>query len=385
MIALVILPRISLDLYLPSLPALAHSLFAKDSQVQMTLIIFVIGYAFSMLIAGQLSDLIGRRRVLIYGLLLYIIATLVCATAHSIKVLIIARFFQALGGCCGTVVVRVMVKDGYQQEEQIKILSYLSATMAICPLFIPILGGTLQLYFGWRASFYLLAFFALLLQSIIIKQLNKPKINAVPVSISTLIQHYKMLFSHPLFMGYSLAVGFGWSCYFIFSFESPFILQSMLGFNAVMFGLLYSIPILGYLIGTQFTRQFANDIGWDKLIFIATLITLLGSILMTFLVLFFKLNWLIIIIPMLIIMTGLGIIFPCCQAAVMQPFPNIVGTASGLFFFIQMTIGGLIGFTLRYIHANIPLLMAITVLICAVVAVGVFYVLVVRRKVRIDD
>ncbi len=96
------------------------------SLLQMTLTIFMFGYALSMLIAGSLSDILGRKRVLMYGLIIYLVATVACAVSTSIVSLIIARFFQALGGCCGTVIARVMVKDAYCREKQIKILSHLS-------------------------------------------------------------------------------------------------------------------------------------------------------------------------------------------------------------------------------------------------------------------
>ena len=92
------------------------SLHATDASLQMTMTMFMFGYALSMLIAGPLSDSIGRKRVMFYGLITYMIATLACAFAPSVGFLIVGRFFQALGGCCGTVVARVMVKDAYSKE-----------------------------------------------------------------------------------------------------------------------------------------------------------------------------------------------------------------------------------------------------------------------------
>ena len=131
------------------------TLNTTDLSLKMTLTIFMFGYALSMLIAGSLADSMGRKRVMFYGLILFMLSSLVCALAPNVNVLILGRFFQALGGCCGTVVSRVMVKDSYEREEQIKILAHLSSAMAICPLIIPVLGGGLQLYFGWRSVFFL--------------------------------------------------------------------------------------------------------------------------------------------------------------------------------------------------------------------------------------
>lgn len=372
MVTLVVLPRLALDLYLPSLPEIGRALNTSDSAAQITLTMFMFGYACSMLIAGQLSDIIGNKRVLIYGLSLFLISTMVCALTNSIVTLIIARFFQALGGCCGTVIARVLVKDFYHKEQQIKMLAYLSAIMSICPLFIPICGGALQIYFGWRTSFYVLVLFATGML-VLIKHLDITEKAPEPTSLKNLLPRYQMLITNPLFLGYSFLVAFSWSCYFAFSFESPFILQKILGFNSVIFGLLYSIPILGYLLGTQVTMHFANKMGWNKLIFMAALILVGGSGIMITALLFFTLHWTVIILPMFVVMTGLGIIIPCCQAAVMQPFPSIAGTASGLFFFIQMAIGSLWGLILSYFTNNTPLVMAISILISSVLGFLVFY------------
>jgi MFS transporter, DHA1 family, multidrug resistance protein len=104
LLALVILPRLSIDLYLSALPDMARLMGTSEGLLQMTLTVFMFGYALSMLLAGPLSDIIGRKRVIYIGLTLYLIATFACAVSTSIVALIIARFFQALGGCCGTVV-----------------------------------------------------------------------------------------------------------------------------------------------------------------------------------------------------------------------------------------------------------------------------------------
>jgi len=374
------LPRVSIDFYLPSLPHIGDVLHANDTSLQMTLTIFMFGYALSMLIAGYLSDTLGRKRVLIYGLILYFISTIACAVSTSIIFLITARFFQALGGCCGTVIARVMVKDAYSREEQIKILSYLSAAMAICPLLIPILGGISQTFLGWRAVFYILALFSLLLLIFSKRQINESHIDNHSTSLRILFGYYKQLITNRLFIGYSIAIGLAWCDYFAFTLESSFLLQKNLGFNPIIFGGFLSIVVSGYLIGTQITKRFANEIGWDNLIFIATIICLFGSLLLTTLNILFVLNWITIVLPMIIIMSGVGIIIPCTQAAVMQPFSKIAGTASGLFFFIQMIFGGVCGLVLQAFKHNSATPMILIILICSLMLVCIFYTLIWKFK-----
>jgi len=380
LIILVTLPRLSIDFYLPSLPYIGDELHANDTSLQMTLTIFMFGYALSMLIAGPLSDILGRKRVLMYGLIIYFAATLACAVCTSIIFLITARFFQALGGCCGTVIARVMVKDAYCREEQIKILSHLSAAMAICPLLIPILGGTSQIYLGWRAAFYILSFFSLTLLIISKQQINESHIEKHPISLKTLLGHYKMLITNRFFVGYSLTIGLAWCDYFAFTLESPFFLQKILGFNSIIFGALFSVVVLGYLAGTQITKHLANKIGWDELIFIATIFCLSGALLLTMLNIFLPLNWIGLILPMIIIMLGVGIIIPCTQGAVMQPFPKIAGTASGLFFFIQMALGGICGLVLQFFEHDTFTPMIISIFTCSFLLIVIFYQLIWKFK-----
>ena len=265
-----------------------------------------------------------------------------------------------------------MVKDAYSREEQIKILSHLSAAMAISPLLIPILGGISQIYLGWRAVFYMLGVFSLILFIICKGQINESHIENHPISLKILLGHYKLLLTNRLFIGYSFTIGLAWCDYFAFTLKSPFLLQKILGFNSIIFGVLLAIIVLGYLVGTQITKRFANEIGWDKLIFIATISSLLGALLLTALNILFPLNWINLILPMIIIMVGVGIIIPCTQAAVMQPFPKIAGTASGLFFFIQMAFGGICGLVLQFFN-NAATSMIITIFICSLMLIVVFY------------
>lgn len=339
------------------------------------------GYALSMLISGPLIDIFGKKHVVLGGLTIFFLASLAAALAHNIWFLIIARFFQALGGCCGTVIARVMVKDAYPKAEQIKILAHLSAAMAVCPLFIPVLGGILQILFGFRAVFIFLGLFSLVLLAMCKKEIHEPRIYHF-ISLQALLQHYKLLLTSRVFIGYSLAISFAWCAYFAFTLGSPFLLQKNLHFNSIFFGIFFAIIVLGYLIGTQLTKRFANEIGWDGLILIATLICLAGSLLLVGAILFFPLGWASIVLPMIIIMVGIGIIIPCTQGAVMQPFPKMIGTASGLFFFIQMLFGGICGLILQSFNQESPEPMAFTIFIASLFLVISFYKLIWSYKTQ---
>src|ERR1700728_5296119 len=148
---------ISMDMYLPSLPAIAQVLHAPTARVQLTIASYLIGFAVGQVIWGPVSDRRGRRSVLLAALMLYTVGTLVCAATQSIDTLIAARFLQAIGGSGSIVLARAMVRDLYSGVRAGRELSLMGAISGFAPIAAPMIGGVLQTTFGWRASFIVMA------------------------------------------------------------------------------------------------------------------------------------------------------------------------------------------------------------------------------------
>lgn len=146
--ALVAFGPLSTDLYLPSLPTLVRVFGTDVATVQLTLSIFLVGFAVSQLVYGPMSDRFGRRPTLLVGVTIYLAASAVCAMTSSIDALIAARFFQALGACCGPVVARAVVRDVFGRDRAATVLAYMSMAMALAPAVGPMLGGVLTEWFG---------------------------------------------------------------------------------------------------------------------------------------------------------------------------------------------------------------------------------------------
>lgn len=157
------LQPLSTDLYLGSLPHLARYFGASVSAAQMTLTIFVTGIGLAQLVAGPLADRLGRRPVALGGCALYLAASLACALAPAIGVLIAARLLQALGCCCVLVAARTAVRDRYEAAAGAAVIARASSLLALVPLVGPVVGGYTQVWFGWRAAFVIHAAFAALL------------------------------------------------------------------------------------------------------------------------------------------------------------------------------------------------------------------------------
>ena len=151
----------SMDMYLPSLPDIGRALDASTAQVQLTISSYLFGFAVGQIIYGPVSDRFGRRPVILAALVLYGIASVVCAAAQSIETLTAVRFVQALGGAGSIVLARAVVRDLYSGVRAGRELSLMGSITAFAPIVAPAIGGVLQTAFGWRASFYLLVMFAL--------------------------------------------------------------------------------------------------------------------------------------------------------------------------------------------------------------------------------
>ncbi|TSD77469.1 multidrug effflux MFS transporter [Pseudomonas sp. KBS0710] len=334
---LIALPRLTLDLHLPALPAMADYFHSSDSQLQLTLTLYTLGSAISLLVSGPLTDRFGRRPVLLAGLLLYVVATLTCAQADSLGVLVIARLFQALGGCCTTVIGRVIVRDYFDRHEQARLLGLISMAMAISPMAAPVLGSLMLPLINWRGLFVLLAVIGAGLCLVVYRRLPEtrpPQVAAAPPS--NLLRVYGQLLRDRYFLRYALAIGCVYSTYFPFISESSSLLQRGYQLTATEYALVFAATISGYMLGANLFRRLVLRFEPDRLINAGIGLNVLGSVLLAMATLALPGEWLAIVLPMVVIMVSVGMVIPACQLSVLQPYGAIAGTASGLFFFIQM-------------------------------------------------
>lgn len=331
------LPRVALDMHLPALPAMADYFQASDSQLQLTLTLYTLGSAISLLISGPLTDRFGRRPVLLAGLALYGLATLACALADSLGVLIIARLFQALGGCCTTVIGRVIVRDHFERDEQARLLGLISMAMAVSPMAAPVLGSLLLPMIGWRGLFLLLGAIGVVLYGVVHRRLPETRPTQVAATApGNLLHLYGRLLGDRYFLRYALAIGCVYSTYFPFISESSALLQRGFGLSATAYALVFAATISGYMLGANLFRRLVLRFEADRLISAAIALNVVGSLLLAAGTAAWVQQWLAIVLPMVVIMVSVGMVIPACQLSVLQPYGAIAGTASGLFFFIQM-------------------------------------------------
>ena len=352
LIALVILPMIATDIYLPAMSDIGLQLNATSSYVTNTLTSYMLGYSLSLLLAGVLADVCGRRFICIAGVSIFFVSSIGCYFASTIEQLIILRFFQALGGGCGTLLARVIVRDLYDQQSQVRVLSYLAAGMVVSPIFGPSMGAFINSYYDWRAIFLLLAiysFFTLLCLYIFMGETLASQGDKRPFWFKGVISQYSFLLGHREFMFYTLVISLAWTVYFAFLSSSPALIQDFYQTTAIEYGYIFSVTISGFIFGTIFIRWKIGVINLRHLVFLAGVIifmaTLIVYILTSFEIKFLQVRLLFVFFALF----GIGIIFPAAQGGVTRSFKNNIGLISGLFYSIEMFFGAVCGYMLSII------------------------------------
>lgn len=383
LIGAVALGPISTDLYLPSVPALGRDLGADVAATQLTLSVFLIGFALAQIPVGPMSDRFGRRPVLLAGVALYIVASLACAFAASIEVLIVARAIQAMGACAGVVLGRAIVRDIYGRDRAARMLAYIGSAMALAPAIGPIVGGMVQAWLGWRWNFGLLAACGAILLAAAWRRLAET--NAWPdpraLSATRIIANYGALLANRVYLGFALAVAFGYAGLFAFISGSSFVLIETLGVPVESFGFHFAAVVAGYIAGTQIAGRLTLRLGIERMVPIGCAFSLVGGGAMVLLVLgglAARDRWgaVAVVAPMVCYTVGIGVVMPNAQAGAIGPFPRMAGTASALMGFLQMAIAALFGILFGQIHDGTALPMAALIAIAAAATLASFLVLV---------
>lgn len=327
------LQPLSTDLYLASLPSMASDFATTPAAVQQTLSLFVLGFGAAQLVSGPLSDRYGRRPVLIGGLLVYLLAGLACALAPALDWLVVARFVQAIGCCTAVVVVRAVIRDAYSVAEGTRVLAKASSLLALAPLFGPILGGYLQVAFGWRAAFVALVLAGLIVWIATMRYMKESNnsLNPDAMRLANLAATYRDVLRTPAFWAYALPGSISYASIFVFISGTPFVLIRVLGVPIQYYGYLFAMGICGYLSGTLICRRLLGSIGVSRTLTLGTTVGLLGGLGFLGLVLSGVSHWILVVAAQFVVMTAHGINFPCTQSGSLAPFPEKAGSAAGMF------------------------------------------------------
>ncbi|MBK8579708.1 MAG: multidrug effflux MFS transporter [Candidatus Accumulibacter sp.] len=379
---LVALGPLSTDLYLPSLPTLAR-VFASDvASVQLTLSVFLAGFACGQIVYGPLSDRYGRRPVLLAGLLLFCVGTLGCVFAHSIDRLILARFVQALGACAGPVIGRAVVRDLWGASESARVIAYMGGAMAIGPLLGPTLGGFLTVLFGWQSNFVLLLLVAVVQLAVVARVLGESNVHRDPEATTParMLANFRRLLADRSYLGYLLTFSFSYSALFAFISASSFVLADRHGLTPQVYGMCFGIVVAGYLIGSVASGRLVRRLGSDGLLARGACLGAVAGVSMAVLEFSGVHGVAAILAPMFFCTVATGLVMPNAIARALAPYPTMAGSASALMGFVQMTMAACVGIAVGHALAAGAQALAVAVALCSVLALLSYLALIRVRR-----
>jgi DHA1 family bicyclomycin/chloramphenicol resistance-like MFS transporter len=334
---------LSMDMYLPSLPDIAHVLQAPTARVQLTVSSYLIGFAVGQVIYGPVSDRHGRRPVLLAAVALYLISTLVCAATPSVTPLIGARFLQGIGGSGSIVLARAIVRDLYSGVQAARELSLMGSISAFAPIVAPMIGGVLQTAFGWRASFIAMAAFAVVALVVAGRLLPETLRQRAcqPISLSSVVGGYGAVLRHRGFLVYLGILTISYAGLFAWISGASVVLQGIYGLSAVAFGFTFALGAAGYMLGATVATRLVVRLGLDRTMGLGVMVLAAGGLALAAVVAA-GIPGVWLVAAMAIYLAGLGLSMPQAMAGALTPFPDRAGTAASLMGLVQQTVAAVV-------------------------------------------
>jgi DHA1 family bicyclomycin/chloramphenicol resistance-like MFS transporter len=332
---------LGMHIFAPALPRAASDLGVGPSVMQMTVSLYILGLAFGQLVYGPISDRFGRRPALIGGLALYTLAGFAAAAAPGPETLIVARLFQALGGCAGLALGRAMVRDTAAPPDAARRLALLNLMVTLGPGVAPILGGAMAATLGWRSILVLLCVLGASLLVFAWRLLPETAQSASRIDATALAMDYGRLLRSPAFLGYAIGGGCATTSMYAFIAFAPFIFIDQLGRPAYEVGVYLAILIAGVWLGSALASRLISRIPMRRLLIGANLISVMGAFAFLAAVLLGRFDVALTVGPLFFFTLGAGIASPMALTEAISVNPHVIGSASGLYGFTQMAVGAL--------------------------------------------
>ncbi len=334
----------AIDMYLPALPSIGQSLNASMSAVQGSLMAFFIAMGIGQIIYGPVSDMVGRKAPLYFGLTLFSVGSIGCALAPDIHTLIVLRFVQGLGACAGMVVPRAVVRDMHTGNDAARLMSLLMLVFSVSPILAPLAGSFLIEAFGWRSVFWTVTVTAVLGIVLLATSLTetRPPEERVDSSFGSAVLAYGILMRDRHFLGLVFIGAFGIASFFAYLANSSFVLMDHYGLTSRQYSYAFAANAASFIGVSQFTGKLATRFGLVNLVkvavtgYAAVMLLLLGLNLA-------HLAPLPVLLGLLFVGYGfLGLVVPSTAVLALDHHGKIAGTASALMGTLQFMTGALV-------------------------------------------
>jgi DHA1 family bicyclomycin/chloramphenicol resistance-like MFS transporter len=357
------LGMLATNMYLASFPSLGKELAATPAQVKLTLTVFLLGFAFGQLIIGPLSDKFGRRSLLIGGLVLYALTSAMIAVVVNIEWMLGLRVAQAVAACTGAVLARAVARDLFSGDELTRSLGFVTTMVAAAPGFSPLIGGLIETFFGWRATFLLLAvvgIFATLIVWFRVPETHHSRDTAL--GIGQAFASYFTLFGKREFIIPTIATTCAMAGLFAFFASSPGIFIERFGVSPALFGLIPCVTVFAVFAGGFSAPRLAKKWPGFRPIILGLVLMLIGSSAMLAITYTGNPSMYAVLGVLLFFLFGMGVVNPLSTVFALRPFPEKAGAASALIGFFQMAGGAfgtmLLGILPYPVLPALPIIMA---------------------------
>jgi DHA1 family bicyclomycin/chloramphenicol resistance-like MFS transporter len=377
---LVALGPLSVDMYLPAMPAMQAVFDTSISKMHLTLSAYLAGFAVFHLICGPLADRFGRKPILLLGTVIFVAACIGCSLSSSINELLLYRFLQGVGACVGPTLARAIVRDIFGPTKAARALSLIAMLMALAPAIAPTLGGAMLLFLPWSSIFLFLAMYGAVSIALVQRYVPEslPQRQSLhPVAVAS---NYLLLLRDPFYLLVTIASALTYAALLTYLSSSAFVYINMLSVPVEYFGFIFLAGVVGYMIGSAVSARLASRFVPEQLSLIGTVLALAATLIMWLGSSLYPLSVPVYMIPMAFFSTALGLVLPNSMAIALRPFPQIAGTASALLGFIQMSIAALSSALVGMLLTNSPQPMVLTMVIISTVALILNFIMYKRHQ-----
>jgi MFS transporter, DHA1 family, multidrug resistance protein len=364
---------LGMHIFAPALSAAARDLQVGAGAIQETISLYIVGLAIGQLGYGPLSDRFGRRPVLMVGLAVYTIGGLAAVFAPGVGSLVAARFVQALGGGAGLALGRAMVRDTSAKDDATRRLALLNLMVTIGPGVAPTLGGVLVETLGWRSILWGLCALGVALVALAYVLLPETAPRSAKNNAGDLVRSYGGLLRSPLFLGFAIGGGAATTSMYAFVAASPFIVVEQMHRPAYEIGLYLAVLIGGVWVGNALASRLVALVRRSRLMIFGNLTSVLAAAALLAAAATGHLSAGLVLGPMFIFTIGAGLAGPMALTEAISADPKVIGSAAGLYGFLQMAIGAICT-ALTGFSVNAALNAAIVLAGAQVVAQAAFWI-----------
>ena len=374
------LSGIGVDLYAPSLPHIATDLKAHAQLVQLTITIYMIGFGVAQAIFGPISDTLGRKRSILVGVIIYLISVCLMSLTSSIDVIVFMRLIQGISVALISVPARAINNDIFSGDEFISKTKTMVMVWGLGPILAPAIGGYLQDYIGWRANFWFMFGYGVLILFFGILFFKETNHNRAEFSMSRFLTVYKKLLSCKLFFSMIILAGVLFSFSILFHLKAPFIIERVFHKSGVEYGHIALCLGLGWFIGTLLAKKsdkfpIFKNVGW--FLCVAVILSVLMILITELLP---PSSWLMSL-PVIGITVIIGISFSQITSKGLSLFPVCGGAANACYFAGCWFISGITSGILSKIYIKQPSQLSIAYTVISILTL-LFFLFIVKPKLK---